>query len=340
MRILGILAVATGLSFAASEGRGGEITVSPTVVDFGLVSVAGPPAFGSVMITNTGSSTMVNGLSMGGCFGFAVGGPFPILLGNGQSVLVTVGFDPMARGPFNCNVTIQDSDPNTDTFLLTGVGTAPFLTVVHPPLSNPLVFADQPWDGGVAETLHVEIENSGNEAIQETDYFASLGIGQHFSAARPVFPIVPGSRALVLVTFDPASEGAKSDALAMGLHNDLPNEPDRIVNLSGTGTTPTTGVDPLVGRTGLRLLGSNPVTSATRFSFDTKEPGRVTLALFDITGRLVRSLHDEIVQAGSHEWAWSRGASQATPSGVYLVRLSLAGRTLGTSRVVVLKGLQ
>lgn len=182
MRILGIVGAAAILSFAANEGHGGEITLSPTVFNFGMVSVAGPPATGSVTIT--------------------------------------------------------------------------------------------------------------------------------------------------------------TDALVMGLNNDLPNEQDRLVNLSGTGTTPTTGVNPLAGPVGLRLLGSNPVTSATRFSYGIPERGRVKLALFDMSGRLVQSLHDAVEEAGPHEWAWSRDVSGTTPSGVYLVRLSLAGRTLGTSRVVVLKGLQ
>ncbi len=340
MRILGFVGVAAILSFAENEGHGGEITVVPTVFNFGQVSGAGPPATGSVTITNTGSSTFVNGLLLGGCFGFGAGGLFPTQLAGGEVMVVDVGFDPTGRGTFNCNVTVQDADSNTDTFLLTGIGTAPFLNVASPPFPDPLVFADQPWDGGVPETLYVDIENTGNEAIQASNFFANLGDGQHFSVGSPTFPIAPGAHALVPVIFNPASEGAKTDALVMGLNNDLPNEQDRLVNLSGTGTTPTTGVNPLAGPVGLRLLGSNPVTSATRFSYGIPERGRVKFALFDMSGRLVQSLHDAVEEAGPHEWAWSRDVSGTTPSGVYLVRLSLAGRTLGTSRVVVLKGLQ
>ena len=65
-------------------------------------------------------------------------------------------------------------------------------------------------------------------------------------------------------------------------------------------------------------------------------PGR-TLGIFGAAAILILAA-GEGQEAGPHEWAWSQGAA-GTPSGVYLVRLSLAGRTLGTSRVVVLRGL-
>ena len=338
-RIPGIVGMAAVLILAAGEGRGGEITVSPGLVDFGQVSITGPQAISFVTITNTGTPTMVNGLAMGGCSNFGAFGFFPIQLGSGQSMNVDVAFDPDARGPRSCNVTVLDGDTNNDSFQLTGVGIAPSLSVVSPPFPQALVFSDQAWNGGVPETLLVQVQNTGDEAIQEANFYSLLSGGEHFSiVGSPQFPIGPMQFGTVPIAFDPTSEGEHSDALILGLTNDPLAEPDRVINLHGRGTTPTTGVDPLAGRVGLRLVGSNPVTGATRLAFTTPERGRVTLALFDMTGRLVRTLHDRIEEAGPHEWAWSRGPA-GTPSGVYLVRLSLAGRTLGTSRVVVLRGL-
>ena len=54
-------------------------------------------------------------------------------------------------------------------------------------------------------------------------------------------------------------------------------------------------------------------------------PAHVTLALFDLAGRRVRTMLDEDRPAGRHtEWLDAAGI----PPGVYLVRLRAGGRTL------------
>lgn len=341
MKTFGILcAAAAVLSFGAVDGRCGEISVAPTLVDFGPVSVSGGPAFQGVVISNTGTTTLVNGLSPSGfsCNSFGSSGPpFPIQLASGQNIFVTVTFDPSSRGALGCNVTVQDNDANQDSYQLTGVGTAPFLFLTSPPYPAPLHFADQGWDGGVPETLHVEIQNTGNEAIQASNFTAGLSQGTNFTVGVPVFPVPPGATARIPVIFDPTSEGAKSDVLLVALNNDLPSDPNVLVTVDGWGTNPV-GVDLLAdGRGFLRLLGPNPVTDRARFAFAIPTEGRVKIGLFDTAGRLVAPLHDATEAPGRHLWEWSRSASKATPPGVYLVRLTFDGSTLGASRVVVLQ---
>jgi len=68
----------------------------------------------------------------------------------------------------------------------------------------------------------------------------------------------------------------------------------------------------------------NPFRGQTVVSYTLPESGRVRLAVYDVAGREVAVLVDEVQRAGRHETAWngraSRGASAA--SGIYLVRLS------------------
>ena len=82
----------------------------------------------------------------------------------------------------------------------------------------------------------------------------------------------------------------------------------------------------------------NPFNPTTTIYFDILEPGHVTLQIFDVTGRLVRTIVDGERQGGSYGEDWdgrdSRGASMA--SGVYLYRLTTKGFST-TKKIVLLK---
>jgi hypothetical protein len=81
-------------------------------------------------------------------------------------------------------------------------------------------------------------------------------------------------------------------------------------------------------RTGLGLPGPNPFTSATRLSYRLAGPGRVKLAICDVSGRLVRTLEDGERTAGVHELGWdgSNGEGARVSPGVYYVRFEAAGK--------------
>lgn len=82
------------------------------------------------------------------------------------------------------------------------------------------------------------------------------------------------------------------------------------------------------------VLSPNPLNPAGTLTFLTKSPGRVKVTLFDLNGRLLRTIRDEAwAPAGAHEVAVDgRSANhRALPSGVYFFRIespdgSSAGR--------------
>ncbi|MBK9471827.1 MAG: T9SS type A sorting domain-containing protein [bacterium] len=85
-------------------------------------------------------------------------------------------------------------------------------------------------------------------------------------------------------------------------------------------------------------IAPNPFNPITTVTFDLPQPGRVRLAVFDPSGRLVRSLVDEERVAGSHEVIWN-GLSdhgQQVASGVYVCRME-AGPFRETRRMTLLK---
>jgi hypothetical protein len=82
----------------------------------------------------------------------------------------------------------------------------------------------------------------------------------------------------------------------------------------------------------------NPFNPATTIRFDLAAPGHVTLAVYDVAGRLVSVLVDGEMPAGSHEAVWDgRGAGgAAAASGVYFYKLA-APEFSETRKMVLLR---
>jgi hypothetical protein len=100
----------------------------------------------------------------------------------------------------------------------------------------------------------------------------------------------------------------------------------------------TTGVAPGPVAPIVRILEPgrpNPFSSTTTLRFTLRRPGRVSLRVFDVAGRLVRTLVDDARPAGAAEARWDGrdDAGASVGSGIYLVRLR-AGE-LDESRAVL-----
>jgi hypothetical protein len=78
----------------------------------------------------------------------------------------------------------------------------------------------------------------------------------------------------------------------------------------------------------------NPFKPNTTISFDVAKAGRVSLKVYDVKGRLVDTLADEMLAADSYSRVWN--ATNA-PAGVYFYRLSVDGRAIDTKRMILMK---
>ena len=63
----------------------------------------------------------------------------------------------------------------------------------------------------------------------------------------------------------------------------------------------------------------NPFNNSTVIPFTLNKASEVTLTVFDISGRLVETLHDGTTAAGHHEIAWH---GEGVGSGVYFYILN------------------
>jgi hypothetical protein len=82
----------------------------------------------------------------------------------------------------------------------------------------------------------------------------------------------------------------------------------------------------------------NPFNPRATIRFGLPDPGRVSLAIHDVSGRLVRTLVDGYQAAGSHEAVWDGrdAAGREVGSGHYLARL-VHGGTVETLRMTMIR---
>ena len=80
----------------------------------------------------------------------------------------------------------------------------------------------------------------------------------------------------------------------------------------------------------------NPFRQEAVLSYSLDRPAGIVLAVYDVRGRLIRSLAQGMVEAGPHEVRWDGRTAQgeAAAPGVYLGRLLVDGRPIASQRMV------
>ena len=82
----------------------------------------------------------------------------------------------------------------------------------------------------------------------------------------------------------------------------------------------------------------NPFNPSTTIRFGLPESGAVSLTIYDVNGRLVRTLVSSYLAAGMHEVVWGArdDAGRAVANGVYVYRLN-AGEDVAVRRMVLVR---
>ena len=83
----------------------------------------------------------------------------------------------------------------------------------------------------------------------------------------------------------------------------------------------------------------NPTSRGTLVEFILSERGRALVAVYDASGRLVRTLTDRVLPAGPHAIKWDGRDESSHPvaSGVYFARLRAAGGVRSSTKVAVVR---
>ncbi len=99
-----------------------------------------------------------------------------------------------------------------------------------------------------------------------------------------------------------------------------------------------TGDDPVPAKYALMQNYPNPFNPTTRIQFNLKAKGQVSLKIYNVAGQLVRSLTNEVWEAGSHtiDWNGRNDLGSSVASGVYFYRIE-AGEFESTRKMVLLR---
>jgi hypothetical protein len=92
---------------------------------------------------------------------------------------------------------------------------------------------------------------------------------------------------------------------------------------------------PVSAVTRLMRASPNPFATATTLRFELDRAQTASLRVYDVTGRVVQTLIDRPLRAGTHavEWNGRTDAGELAPSGVYWMRLDAAEVELKTTVV-------
>ncbi len=104
-------------------------------------------------------------------------------------------------------------------------------------------------------------------------------------------------------------------------------------------TEPGTGIDGDTFRNELSQASPNPFNPVTRIAYSVKEAGPVTIAVYNVAGKVVRTLLDTDVEAGSRGsvvWDGRGESGERCASGVYFYRIAAPGFT-ASRKMLMLK---
>ena len=136
--------------------------------------------------------------------------------------------------------------------------------------------------------------------------------------------VAPGGQGELQVVFDTVDTDLGDYSGAITLHtNDLENPQIVIPVILHVVDDVTDAPDAMPGDWALRPASPNPFNPSTTISYAVPHAGPVTLRIFDVAGRRVRTLHDGAQRAGYHTVVWDGrdGAGRGVASGTYYYRL-------------------
>ena len=191
------------------------------------------------------------------------------------------------------------------------------------------------WDANVVEPVAVQggdlLAAQGGSGLAlspapGTVDIGLMGVRERGIAGRGVVATVTFR---VLATGDPAIGVGDIRARSAG---------NTVIELGSEVRTdnPTPSAVPVV--TTLHGAAPNPFNPSTTLAFDLAVAGRVTLKIYGIDGRLVRTLVDEQAQPGRYSRVWQGrdDTGRTVASGAYMVRMVAPDRT-ETRRMMLLK---
>lgn len=218
------------------SGSAGSLTVSPSTVAFGSVTI-GSPATSKVTLANaTSSAVVVSALTVSnGVFTVDGLGTLPATVAANGSVTLNVHFSPTVAGSASGTLVVANNSLVTPslTVQLLGTGASSSGTQAGATLtinSSSVAFGNVAV--GVPDTQSVTLQSTGTAAVTIS---SAAVAGTGFSVSGATFPLTlsPNQSATLSLQFDPTAAGAATGSLT--INSNASSNSTATVALSGTG---------------------------------------------------------------------------------------------------------
>jgi hypothetical protein len=300
------------------------LVANPPALDFGDLNIHAEYNATVVLTNNSETELLWLGFDIGqGLFNIThIGGDS---IPPGDSMEVDISFFADAVGEYNDTLQVEYS-PEYDPLLIPLRADARrFLIQANYTSLNFLV----PWGGTSSETL--TLSNVGDlDVVIDTVYFDAF---DNMFSVTPRFAVLPaGSQQGFQITATLSVYFA--NAVLHFVHN-VPPDLELCIPVAAE-LDPGDADEQLSGVPKDYFLDNaypNPFNPSTTISFGLPQESRVSLMVFDISGRLIQTLSDRTLPAGEHSITFD---GNNLPSGVYFYRLT-ANQFTASNKMVLLK---
>lgn len=223
------------------------------------------------------------------------------------------------------SVTVPRDAAWIDEVSLPGTGIQPF-----PDMQLPASAFEFTSTNAAPETFLIPLVNAGSFQLEYDAWIEDPEDGTRpdwIDVGNPAGRISPGGGDDLELVVDGYRAGVGVHAAQLWLRTNDPGQSEVFVELT-VGIDGVTAVGPTPGkRTGLISVTPNPFNPATEISYSLERDGPVSLVVYDVAGRNVRTLVDRSEAAGIHRVRWDgrdrfgRGVS----SGIYYARFRAGG---------------
>ena len=231
--------VVANLSATAAAATQPQLSVTPSAINFGTVTV-GSKGTAGLVLNNTGSASLtISSIGVTGSM-FAVSGvTTPQTINAGQSVQASVVFSPTGTGNDTGSLTIASNDPNNPSVSVALNGTAATAQVGQ--LSaNPASLSFGSVAVGANGTQQIVVSNTGTAAVSISSITVS-GSGYTVSGVTTPATVNPSSSLTLTATFTPTAAGNDTGTITIASNA---SNASLAIALSGTATQAGISVSP------------------------------------------------------------------------------------------------
>lgn len=235
-------------------------------------------------------------------------------------ILVSFGFVSAAFAVPERVESFLPEEPPTRSFGYSLVQVSPLVQYTPDLFEGPYFYFTLTNTGTQSDTIDMSVSNLTNG-----NFFGQVCIEQICFPGSTSVILAPNQSKLVGVNLVPFDNGVCTADFDVASQGD-PGHTDFYQVTLWAGST--IGVPEGLRSLSLQLEQNapNPVRESTRIAFTLPNAGPARLAVYDVAGRLVRTLADGGFAAGSQAVSWNGRAEsgERLASGVYLVRLTTA----------------